>query len=113
MLVWAGSVPGVSRNPLDDAADALRALGERVRQTVGDDFADQLRVPRPESPKEPAKANPPAGTPAYMAPEQGAGMPSAEVADWYAVGVMLFEALTGRRPFRGRTSDVLARKAAV
>jgi stage V sporulation protein K len=38
----------VSRNPLDDAADALRALGERVRQTVGDDLADQLRVPRPE-----------------------------------------------------------------
>src|SRR6476619_2854297 len=38
----------MSRNPLDDAADALRALGERVRQTVGDDFADQLRVPRPE-----------------------------------------------------------------
>jgi type VII secretion ATPase EccA len=38
----------VSRNPLDDAADALRSLGERVRQTVGDDLADQLRVPRPE-----------------------------------------------------------------
>jgi stage V sporulation protein K len=38
----------VSRSPLDDAADALRALGERVRQTVGDDLADQLRVPRPE-----------------------------------------------------------------
>jgi stage V sporulation protein K len=38
----------VSRSPFDDAADALRALGERVRQTVGDDLADQLRVPRPE-----------------------------------------------------------------
>jgi stage V sporulation protein K len=38
----------VSRNPLEDAADALRALGERVRQTVGDDLADQLGVPRQE-----------------------------------------------------------------
>ena len=38
----------MNRNPLDDAADALRSLGERVRQTVGDDLADQLRVPRPE-----------------------------------------------------------------
>jgi stage V sporulation protein K len=38
----------VTRSPLDDAADALRALGERVRQTVGDDLADQLGVPRQE-----------------------------------------------------------------
>jgi type VII secretion ATPase EccA len=38
----------VSRNPLEDAADALRSLGERVRQTVGDDLADQLGVPRQE-----------------------------------------------------------------
>ena len=39
----------MSRNPLEDAADALRALGERVRQTVGDDLADQLGMPqRPE-----------------------------------------------------------------
>jgi AAA+ superfamily predicted ATPase len=32
----------VARNPLEDAAEALRALGERVRQTVGDELADQL-----------------------------------------------------------------------
>ena len=51
-----------------------------------------------------------AGTPAYMAPEQTAGLPAAEPADWYAVGVMLFEALTGRRPFTGTTSELIARK---
>ncbi len=51
-----------------------------------------------------------AGTPAYMAPEQTAGLPPAEPADWYAVGVMLFEALTGRRPFTGTTSELIARK---
>jgi stage V sporulation protein K len=38
----------VSRNPLEDAADALRAIGERVRQTVGDDLADQLGMPKTE-----------------------------------------------------------------
>jgi stage V sporulation protein K len=38
----------VSRNPIEDAAEALRALGERVRQTVGDDLADQLGMPKQE-----------------------------------------------------------------
>ena len=38
----------MNRNPLEDAADALRAIGERVRQTVGDDVADQIGMPKPE-----------------------------------------------------------------
>ncbi|MBV9124020.1 MAG: serine/threonine protein kinase, partial [Planctomycetes bacterium] len=50
------------------------------------------------------------GTVGYMAPEQAAGAPLGPACDWYAVGAMLFEAMTGRLPFLGAPLDVLNRK---
>jgi serine/threonine protein kinase len=42
------------------------------------------------------------GTAQYMAPEQARGVKPAPAADWYAAGVVLFQALTGRLPFTTR-----------
>lgn len=42
-----------------------------------------------------------AGTPAYMSPEQAQGERPSPSADFYAVGVMLYESLTGRLPHSG------------
>ncbi|HMJ14721.1 MAG TPA: AAA family ATPase, partial [Polyangiaceae bacterium] len=50
------------------------------------------------------------GTPAYMAPEQAAGKSATWASDYYAIGSMLFEALTGRLPFEGRIGEILAAK---
>ncbi len=43
------------------------------------------------------------GTPAYLAPEQILGKPPTPASDLYSLGVMLYESLSGSRPFGGVT----------
>jgi serine/threonine-protein kinase len=52
-----------------------------------------------------------AGTPAYMAPEQVNGWILTPACDVYAVGVILWEALCGRRAFTGDSYSIMEAKS--
>lgn len=65
------------------------------------DFGLALQTPEGSSSTETSEI---AGTLVYMSPEQAMGLAINEATDWYAVGVMLYQALTGITPFSATLS---------
>ncbi len=47
------------------------------------------------------------GSLGYIAPERFASKPPTAATDWYAVGVILYETLVGRRPFQGSRTNLI------
>jgi serine/threonine protein kinase len=50
------------------------------------------------------------GTPEYMSPEQVDGRDTDERADIYSLGIILFEMVTGKRPFEGKNAFAIGYK---
>ncbi|MEM1205328.1 MAG: protein kinase [Acidobacteriota bacterium] len=63
-----------------------------------------------QGPRASATAGQMVGTPAYMSPEQAMGGSDRTAGDWYSVGVMLYQVVTGDLPFDGSLMEILNAK---
>jgi len=77
----------------------LESSGSEYVKVLDFGLAKQGATPHGVTPQ--TRASMIVGTPEYMAPEQACGQPVSPRTDLYAVGIILFEMLTGRLPFRG------------
>jgi serine/threonine protein kinase/tetratricopeptide (TPR) repeat protein len=91
---------GVIHRDFKSANVMLVPAGEAVRAVVTD--FGLARAVGPEMASV-TRSEDIVGTPAYMAPEQIEGGRITPATDVYALGVVLFEMLTGARPFEGET----------
>ena len=85
-----------------------RADGEDHVKLLDFGFANFFgpNAPQSDKPKITARGQT-FGTPAYMAPELIGGAPTDGRTDVYAAGVLLFEIVTGHKPFDGSLADIV------
>ncbi|PAP75405.1 serine/threonine-protein kinase [Rubrivirga marina] len=103
VLVGERSTPTVEDTPTGTADGVppgarVALLDFGVARLLDADADDPLTVEGPVAPL----------TPGYAAPEQVAGGPITTAADVWALGVLLYELLTGRRPIEGSTREAWA-----
>ncbi len=99
--VHAAHQVGVIHRDLKPANILLTADGEPKVADFG--LAKQLDARRDDQGGVLTQDGTAVGTPEYMAPEQVDGLPATPAIDTYALGVMLYELLTARQPFKGLT----------
>jgi tetratricopeptide (TPR) repeat protein len=88
----------------------VSSTGQQRERVVVTDFGLALRsVTSDETASLPTGQNL-LGTPAYMSPEQLEGKPATAESDIYALGLVIYEMVTGARPFQGDTPISAAAK---